>query len=92
MLDYMKGRGIRAGVLALAKDGQIIFSRGYGYVDKGDEDDPFVHDEDGPPIQPDALMRIASVTKPITAAAVRQALKEEGLDTDEPAVPWVDVS
>jgi hypothetical protein len=33
MMDYMKGRGIRAGVLAVAKDGHLVLSRGYGYMD-----------------------------------------------------------
>ncbi len=93
MIDYMKGRGIRAGVLAVAKDGQIVLSRGYGYMDKGADADPFIHDEGGVGlVSPSTPMRLASVTKPITAAAVREALEEQQLDTGEPALPWIDAS
>lgn len=93
MTDYMKGRGIRAGVLAVAKDGQIVLSRGYGYMDKGVDADPFVHDEGGTGlVSPSTPMRLASVTKPITAAAVREALADEQLETSLAAMPWVDAS
>jgi CubicO group peptidase (beta-lactamase class C family) len=96
MLEFMRGRGIRAGVLAVAKDGLLVLSRGYGYMDEGSDDDPFIHEgpgESGPIVPPDALMRLASVTKPITAAAVRDALADMQLDPeDEYAMPWVDAS
>jgi N-acyl-D-amino-acid deacylase len=93
MLDYMKGRGIRAGVLAVAKDGQIVLSRGYGFMDKGADADPFVHDEGGTGlVGPKTPMRIASITKPITAAAVREALAAQQLDTALPALPFVNAS
>lgn len=104
MLDYMKGRGIRAGVLAVAKDGHLVLSRGYGYIDKGVDADPFVHDEGGVGyVAPSTPMRLASITKPFTAAAVREALREvmgvEEFDEDdfepfldEPALPWIESS
>ena len=98
MLEFMRGRGIRAGVLAVAKDGILVLSRGYGYMDRGSDDDPFIHEgpgESGPVVPPDALMRLASVTKPITAAAVRKAMVDMGVDPDPEAhfaMSWVDVS
>ena len=92
MLDYMKGRGIRAGVLAVAKDGQIVLSRGYGFMDKGDDADPFVHDEGGTGWWATTPMRIASITKAITAAAVREALAAQQLDTTLEALPLVNAS
>jgi CubicO group peptidase (beta-lactamase class C family) len=93
MLNYMKGRGIRAGVLAVAKDGHLVLSRGYGYMDKGADADPFVHDEGGVGlVGASTPFRIASITKPITAAAVREALEDEQLSTDEFALDWINAS
>jgi CubicO group peptidase (beta-lactamase class C family) len=93
MLDYMKGRGIRAGVLAVAKDGHLVFSRGYGYMDKGADSDPFIHDEGGVGyVGPSTPMRLASITKPITAAAVRKALADEQLSSDLAALPFINTS
>lgn len=58
-----------AGVaVAIAKDGRLIMARGYGYADF----------ETKQLMQADATLRIASVTKLITAAAVLR-LKDQGL-------------
>src|SRR5262245_14689182 len=46
--------------LAVAKDGKIVYSRAFGYSDLDAKQ----------PLKPDALFRICSVSKPITAVAV----------------------
>jgi hypothetical protein len=81
MLKYMRARGIRGGVLGISKGGSIIATNGYGYRDAGLDGDPFVNaGEGGPLVQPDSPFRIASVSKPLTAAAVRQAASDAGVD------------
>ncbi len=62
MIDFMSCNEIGAGLLSIMKDGIVVFHKAYGW-----------HDEmHSMPLHPQALMRIASITKPITAAAIRQ--------------------
>jgi CubicO group peptidase (beta-lactamase class C family) len=53
---------------AIAKNGRLIFARGYGYSDY----------EARQVMQPDAMMRIASISKALTGLAILR-LKDEGL-------------
>jgi N-acyl-D-amino-acid deacylase len=53
--------------LAVTRGGRLVYARGFGYADR----------EQQQPVQPHSLFRIASVSKPITAAAVLQ-LAERG--------------
>ncbi|MFP8877946.1 MAG: serine hydrolase domain-containing protein [Myxococcota bacterium] len=62
MTEFMDSRGIEAGLLGVMKDGVVVLERGYGWKDAG-------HAELLPA---SAMMRIASVTKPVTAAAIRR--------------------
>jgi N-acyl-D-amino-acid deacylase len=67
--------GIPGGAVAVVKDGRLIYSRGYGYSDL----------ENATPTAADALFRLASISKPITAVATLK-LQEQGLlDLDAPA-------
>ncbi len=61
VLDFMDRVGCQAGTVAISFNGKLIYSRGFGWSDEGKKE----------PVKPDALMRIASVTKPITAATVK---------------------
>ncbi|MGD6979941.1 MULTISPECIES: serine hydrolase domain-containing protein [Citricoccus] len=45
--------------------------------------------EDGPPMRPDALMRIQSMTKPLTAAATLLAVQEGELRLEDPVLRWL---
>src|SRR5690242_3837109 len=47
-------------VLAVAKDGKLVYERGFGYADRDNKQ----------LMKPDALLRISSITKPFTAAAI----------------------
>lgn len=60
MSDFMTDstRSISAGVLGVSRGGRVIFLHGYGEL------------RPGTPLPETALMRIASVGKPITAAAI----------------------
>ncbi len=66
----MKKWGIPGGAVAVVRDGRLVLARGYGYADL----------EAKAPVQPDALFRIASVSKPVTAAAVLKLVEEGRLD------------
>ena len=67
--------GIPGGAVAVVKDGRLIYSRGYGYADL----------ETATPTASDALFRLASISKPITAAAALKLEEEGRLDLDTPA-------
>jgi N-acyl-D-amino-acid deacylase len=61
--------------LAVAKDGRLVYARGFGYAD------PSVMT----PVQPHALFRIASISKPITAAAILRLIEMGKLKLDDAA-------
>lgn len=73
MTAYMEANEISAGVLGVMKDGRIVMQRSYGWNDA----------EHTEPIRPDALMRIASVTKPFTAAAIRRLIDSRSISLDD---------
>lgn len=64
MQGIMQANDIGAGVLALMKDETVVYRRAFGWQDK----------QRDTPLRPDCLMRIASVTKPFTAAAIRHLI------------------
>src|SRR5262245_21211507 len=59
MTDFMTANSIEASVLGIMFSGQIVFLRGYGSQDGGVN------------MPENALVRLASCNKPITAAAIR---------------------
>jgi len=73
MQQYTAARGKKAGTLAIMKDGVVVFERGYGWKDR----------ELKTLLRPDALFRLASVTKPITAAAIRKLIREGRLNATD---------
>ncbi|MBN2476209.1 MAG: beta-lactamase family protein [Pirellulales bacterium] len=74
--ELMRKHEIPGGAVAVAKDGRLLLARGYGLADV----------EGCRPVQPDALFRIASVSKPITAAAVLVLVERGRLDLDAKVV------
>jgi CubicO group peptidase (beta-lactamase class C family) len=70
---FMEARGIPGGTLAVMRDGRVVLRRGYGTRDGA------------APMPADAVLRIASLTKPVTAAAVRLLAAEGRLSLDAPA-------
>ena len=81
MVQFMKLHQIPAATVAIMKDGQIVFCHGYGYSDRKQ----FI------PIDPDTLMRIASITKPFTAAAIRSLIREGKLSLDSKIMDIIDI-
>lgn len=68
-LQTMERFRLPAGSLSVAVDGRVVIERGYGYADQAS----------GTPAQPTSAYRLASVSKPITAVAVAQALRARKL-------------
>jgi N-acyl-D-amino-acid deacylase len=69
---FMRERGIRAGALAVIKDGKLLLSRGYGHADR----------EGKREVAPETPFRLASLSKPITAAAIGKLIRAGKLKRD----------
>lgn len=69
MIDYLSERGIDAAELVILKNDEIVFSHSYGWFDE----------EHTRPLTTDAVMRIASVSKPITKALIRELVLDKKL-------------
>jgi N-acyl-D-amino-acid deacylase len=76
---FMRKHAIPGGAVAVVRDGRLVYARGFGYADV----------ENRTPVQPDALFRIASVSKPITAAAVMKLVEEGRLNLDDRVAPFI---
>jgi CubicO group peptidase (beta-lactamase class C family) len=71
--DYMESNDVPGLSLAISRDGHLLYSKGFGLADQ--EADERVH--------PHHRFRIASVSKPITAAAILKLRDLCGLDLDQ---------
>lgn len=69
MREYMQKYTIPNGALAVTKDGRLVLARAYNWQTANHE-----------PIQPDALFRIASISKPLTATAIFRLMQENRLE------------
>jgi N-acyl-D-amino-acid deacylase len=79
ILDFMRKLSIPGGAVAVMRDGKLIYARGFGYADV----------ENKTVVQPDALFRIASVSKTITAAAIMKLVEEGKLALDDRVAPLI---
>lgn len=75
MTNLMAQYGVIGGALAVAKDGRLVYARGFGLADR----------EAHQVVQPESLFRIASISKPITAVATLKLYEEGKLDLDAKA-------
>ncbi len=80
VLDCMAKVDATAAALAITRDGKLLLTRGFGYKDRGKIG----------PTPSDALFRIASITKPFTAAAIKAAVREKKLSLDAAAFALID--
>jgi CubicO group peptidase (beta-lactamase class C family) len=73
MTAYMETRHIAGATLAVVKDGEIFFTKGYGYADV----------EERTPVDPErTLFRPGSVSKLFTWTAVMQLVEQGKIDLD----------
>jgi CubicO group peptidase (beta-lactamase class C family) len=77
----LQTRNIAGAVVAVVKDGQLLFTKGYGYAD-WDGKKPVLPDQ--------TLFRPGSISKLFTATAVMQLVEEGKLDLDRDVNEYLD--
>jgi N-acyl-D-amino-acid deacylase len=77
--DVMSRHQVPGGALAVSYKGRLVYARGFGLSSR----------EEGLAVQPEFLFRIASISKPITAAAVMRLVEEGRLELDKPAFGYL---
>jgi N-acyl-D-amino-acid deacylase len=73
MRAFLTENAVPGGALAIVREGKPVYARGFGYADR----------EEKTPVEPDSLFRIASISKPITAAAVMKLVEQEKLKLED---------
>jgi len=73
MRSFVRDNNIPGAALAVAHRGRLVYARGFGWGDV----------ERAKPVQPDALFRIASISKPITAVGLLRLVDQGKLDLDD---------
>ncbi len=66
MTGFLQEHNLPGAALAVARDGRLVYSRGFGYADW----------DRRKPVHPGSLFRIASVSKPVTAVAVLRLVEQ----------------
>jgi CubicO group peptidase (beta-lactamase class C family) len=79
VLQEIRTQGLPGMTVAVAKNGAILYSQGYGYADLST----------CLAMPPNAEMQIGSVTKQFTAAAVLQLYSGGTLDIDKPLITYL---
>ena len=69
---FLTNRGLKGASVTVAKDGRVVYARGYGSTD-----------DTGAPVRVDTRFRFASISKVITAAAVLQLVQAGALSLDD---------
>ena len=77
MSRFMKEHNAAGATLAIAKGNRLLYSRGFGYADVDKQT----------LMQPNTQMRIASVSKSLTAVAVLKLAETGELDLDDTVLP-----
>ena len=73
MTSFLEEHKVPGASLAVTRSGKLVYARGFGYSDV----------ETKEPVQPAALFRIASVSKPVTGVAVMQLVERKKLKLDD---------
>lgn len=81
MKNHMQREGIRAGVLAISKNGVLKFARAYTWAEPG-----------YPATQPSSLFRLASVSKMFTSAAIKTLYDSQKLHPSDKVFPLLGIS
>lgn len=74
-LGFVKANALPGASLAIAKNGKLVFARGYGLADV----------EQNQPVQPESTFRFGSIGKTITAIAIMKLVQDGKLDLDSSA-------
>ena len=77
MTTFVREHQPPGAALAVTYHGRLVYARGFGHADLKKQE----------PVQPAALFRIASVSKPITATAVMRLVEQGRLKLDDRVFP-----
>ncbi len=71
--SYMQDMGIPGVSVAIAKGGRLVYARGFGFAEL----------EDAELVSPTTRMRVASISKPITATAIMKLVDDGDLSLED---------
>jgi CubicO group peptidase (beta-lactamase class C family) len=74
---FLAAHRVAGASIAVAKDGRVVYARGYGLADPAT----------GERVRVDSRFRYASISKVLTAATVLQLVQAGGLSLDDPVLP-----
>ena len=77
ILAFLKEHNVAGATIAVAKEGRLMYARGFGYADVTTRQ----------AMQPNDVMRIASISKPITGVAILMLVEDGKLTLDDRVVP-----
>ena len=77
---FLVEHNVVGATVAVGVRGRLIYSRGFGYANIGERQ----------PMQPNTEMRIASISKVITATAVLRLIQAKRLSLDAKVLPFLD--
>lgn len=81
-VEYMQDIDVGAGAVAVRREGETVFERGYGWADRDRTD----------PLEPDTRFRIGSLSKRFTDDAVLRLVEAGDLALDDAVYPHLDVA
>jgi N-acyl-D-amino-acid deacylase len=76
MTEFIEKSGYPGASLAVARDAKVVYARGFGLADRDAK----------LALKPDALFRISSISKPITATAILQLVERGKLSLDSKVI------
>jgi CubicO group peptidase (beta-lactamase class C family) len=77
VISYMERNGLPGASIVIVKDGNVIYTKGYG------------HDAEGKPLTENSLMRIGSASKSFTAFSVLQLFDKGKIKLDDPVIKYL---
>ncbi len=81
LLTWLGENDFKAATVAVMKDRRLVYKKGYGWQNS----------DCTQAISPDAVMRIASNTKPVTARAIQQLIEDRMIRASDRAYQYLDI-
>jgi CubicO group peptidase (beta-lactamase class C family) len=79
--NFMQANAVRAGTLAIAKNGKLAFARAYTWAEPG-----------YPITQPDSFFRLASCSKAFVCAAIQKCYDAKLIKPSSPVFPLLEIT
>lgn len=85
MQSFLKEHKIPGATLAVIREDRIVYSAGFGWAVNPDEEKGLA----GEPMRPQTLLRIASLSKPVTAMAIVKLAEDGKIQLDDPVLKHI---